>query len=177
MFDTSKINRIVVITVGSFPFGGAWTNRQLSYLRGLSEIGKDVQIIILSPDKIQSAKSNKRDLIFNKIHISYTCPFLYPKNRFVFLLNYLLGIIGGINKLISSSEAHKEKHTLLLSFTSPVLLYIFVKLGHRLNYIVLHERAEFPFLNQESSWILKYYLNRIIPQFDGIYVINKALAE
>ncbi|MDD3567455.1 MAG: hypothetical protein PHT92_03550 [Bacteroidales bacterium] len=33
------MNKLIVISSGSFPYGGAATNRHLSYLKGMAELG------------------------------------------------------------------------------------------------------------------------------------------
>src|SRR5512133_451795 len=93
--------KIIAVTVGSFPFGGAWTNRELSYLRGLTEVGIDVKLIILAPDYNQSLRSCNKKSVFNNIRISYSCLCLYPNNEIIFFINYLWGIVKGIYNLMT----------------------------------------------------------------------------
>jgi len=163
MVGNKKINNIIAITVGSFPYGGASTNRALSYLRGLAEIGCNV--------------SSKLKLNYNNIKIIYTCFKLFPKKKITFIINYIFGILSGIIYLLKFRKRNKAGTTLLLLLIDPILLTIFITLGKILKFKIFHERTEFPNVNYKYKFLLKYYLNNLIPKFDGIFVITNALVD
>lgn len=168
---------IIALTVGSYPYGGAFTNRELSYLRGLAEIGCEVKLLIFSPDKFQSKKSYKKKLTFNKIIINYTCLTLFPSNRILFYINYCYGVIIAFIKLIYFKIVTDTSITIFLPFKQPILLFSFLYVSKILGFKVLHERTEYPFLGMKRKFWLKAYLKYIIPRFNGLIVISLELAK
>lgn len=170
-FETS----LIAISVGSFPHGNASSNRALSYLRGLTELRCKVSLILLAPDKYQSKLSNKRRLDFNNICITYASPLLYPKNALLRKVNFILGNLFGFLILVKRVLFNRNKPILLLLFTNPILLYIYLLFSSLFCIKVFHERTEYPFIGNNTSLMLKFYLKRVVPKFNGIYVISNAL--
>lgn len=170
-------NRYIFVTLGSFPNGNASTNRILSYARGLAELGFDVSILVLAPETNQSLLSNKKRLSYNKIKIRYTCPFLFVKNNLIRKINFIFGIVTGYIYLTRLLFQYYKQITVSLVFVQPIILYFFIKLIKLFKVNVFHERTEFPFLNGKNDFNYKFYINRVIPLFDGIYVISFSLAD
>lgn len=168
---------IVVITIGSYPYGEAATNRHLSYLRGLSENNNNVKLLSLAPSNNQSLKSNLKKTEYYGVKIKYLSPFLYVNSKIVGYFNFIMGAILGLFHLITRNINFKKKKILILLVTSPFILLPFSIIGKFLGYKIVHERTEYPFIGNHKKPSLNFYQNYIIPKFDGIFVITNALRE
>lgn len=169
--------RCIFVTIGSFPYGKAATNRLLSYSRGLAELGHDVYIIVLSPDYNQSALSNRKKIKFNNINIVYTSPFLFVKNNLFGKINFIFGVILGFFYLTLLLMKSNKSPRVTLIFEKTYILMPYIKLVKFFNGKVFHERTEFPYLNKKSDFLYNLYIKNTIPLFDGIYVISFLLVE
>jgi glycosyltransferase involved in cell wall biosynthesis len=172
-----RIEKYLFITTGSFPIGNAATNRALSYTRGLAELGCDVTLLILGPDYKQSQRSNKKQINYNGVNIQYSCPFLFVKDGLFGKLNFLLGIFFGYIYLLKNLFKYNKKLAVSLIFIEPIFLHFFILTIKIFNGKVFHERTEFPILSKKSNFMYKYYLNIVIPLFDGLYVISYSLID
>lgn len=172
--DKNIIKDIIVISSGSYPYGGAATNRHLSYLRGLAENSINTTLLVISPDNKQSKKSNSRDTKYKGIRIKYTCPRLFLNSKQIKRINYIFGVLQSFIFLLFYRNKNEGKKILLLLITKPFLLLFYIFFGHLMGYKVVHERTEYPFLSMKNK-TLKFYLNKVIPRFDGIFVITYAL--
>lgn len=173
----NKINQYLFITTGSYPVGNAATNRALSYSRGIAELGCKVTILVLGPEYNQSRLSNKRRLIYNGVEIAYSSPLLFVKRGIVGKINYLFGVLLGFVKLVYLLFKFRSSMVVSLLIADPLLLRLFIFPVKLFKSKVFHERTEFPFLNRKNKHIYNYYLYRIIPLFDGIYVISFLLVD
>ena len=172
---SNNINKYIFVTIGSFPYGNAATNRMLSYSRGLTELGFDVSILALSPDYDSTNLNNKRKNTFREIKILYTCPFLQIKSRFIKKINFLIGLLIGYIYLFCILLLKRHQIAVSLVFTQPTPLYLYLKLTKFFKVKVLHERTEFPYIGNKKYQ--DFYLKRIVPLFDGIYVISFSLVD
>lgn len=170
-------NSIVVFSFGSFPYGGAATNRIISYLRGLSEIGCNINLYVLSPAPTQIGLSNKKILNYRNVNITYTTNVLFTKNKIHYFLNQLIGIYLGLIKLLSIGLKKEKPSAIFLLFTNPIILFFFIICGKLLKFKLFHERTEFPFINYKNKILLKFYLKYLLPAFDGLIVISSQLEE
>jgi glycosyltransferase involved in cell wall biosynthesis len=173
--------KLVVITTGSYPYGGAATNRHVSYLKGLVELGIKVHLLILQKDNHQSNLSNKSTGVFQGIQFEYaTWHSTSDAHLFFKIFNKLKALWVAKKKLIRIIEDSEPDLRLLILTTKPVETYPFLKVAKKKGMPSFHERTEYPFLNSKSFFQkaeLSYYLKYIIPKFDGIFVITHALAE
>lgn len=168
---------IIAITIGSYPYGVAKTNRHLSYLRGLAEKNISVELLSLAPDKNQSLKSNLKNTEYKGVKIKYLSPLLYPANKIGRILNLMAGIILGVFNLFRRVKAKQRKHILILLVTAPIILLLYICIGKLLRYKIVHERGEYPFVGHNKKLMLKFYLKFLIPKFNGLFVITHALKE
>lgn len=173
--------KLVVITSGSYPYGGAATNRHLSYLKGLVELGVEVKLLILQQDNHQSNLSNKPFGVFNGIKFEYATWNSTDNESLLFkIFDRLKAIWITTNKLKKIIKESGPDLRLLILTTNPIDIYPYLKLAKKNKVPVFHERTEYPFLNNESlikRIRLLYYLKYLIPQFRGLFVITNALVE
>ena len=170
---------LVVITSGSYPYGEAATNRHLSYLKGLADLGVNIKLLILQPSYNQSSKSNRREGSFNKIDFEYMYWFTGTDTKFK--KKYLAKIFSHYYAVKRLKSILKIKNNIILVLNSRTYDIIPYNIISKLyNTPIYHECTEFPFLNVNTIlktinlWIYQKYL---IPKFDGIFVISKALVK
>lgn len=168
---------ILAITIGSYPYGGAASNRHLAYLRGLALHNNKVRLVSLAPASKQSSKSKLKNTDYYGVNIKYTSPFLYPHNTVARKLNFVTGALLGLFHLTVRKSSDNEKKVLILLITTPILLLVYLYAGKLFGYKVVHERTEFPFLGNRNKLLLKFYEGFIIPKLDGIFVITFSLKE
>lgn len=147
-------------STGSYPFGNASTNRALSYMRGLVELGCNVTIFLLAPDSKQSPNSNLKNTEYKGIKIHYTCPVLFVKNRSFSKLNYIFGIFIGLFHLLNAILKPKSKAAIFLLFIDPILIWTFLIPIKIFRVKVFHERSEFPFLNKKNNLLFNFYTKK-----------------
>lgn len=147
-------------------------------MRGLAELGYNVTLFVLAPDDTkQSPLSNHIESFYKGISIKYKCPFLYVKKCFLGKLNFVIGILSGLFSLMRVLVKHRDKARIGLLFVNPLVIWLYLIPLKLFRAKVFHERTEFPFLNKKNDWMFNFYITRIIPRFDGIYVISFALVE
>lgn len=174
--------KLMVITTGSYPFGGASTNRHLSYLTGLVLLNVEVTVLILQPDNKQSILSRNPIGTFNGIQFQYSIWYDHPKRFFIFkIISRIYALLKTIvltKKFLKTNSNNDVK--LLVLLISPYEILPFILVSRKFKIPIFHERTEYPFLNTNGllkKLSLKIYLNKIIPKFDGIFVISRALVS
>jgi glycosyltransferase involved in cell wall biosynthesis len=174
--------QVIAITTGSYPFGGASTNRHLSYLKGLANLNSDVKLIVLQPDNSQSVLSNKPNGTYEGVQFEYASWYDQPISSIIVKTFYRIRAHIRAVKIIKKSIANKSQNDqkLIVLLISPIeiLPYIFISKKYKIP--IFHERTEYPFIGMDGiikKIQLNLYLKYIIPRFNGIYVISKALVE
>lgn len=175
--------QVIVITSGSYPYGGAATNRHLSYLKGLAKIGANIKLFIINPDKNnQSTLSNKQSGEFEGVDFEYITWNIYhqQKSKVAKLFVKIKAHYLSIKKIKIAISTNKENTKLIILFTNPfeILPYLIYCKFHNIK--IFHERTEYPFIGKNgflSKISLKLYLKCIIPKLDGLYVISKSLEK
>ncbi len=177
-----KSMQLIVITTGSYPYGGAATNRHISYLKGLVKMGVSIQLIVLEQEESQSSLSVLPEGDFEGIKYIYAKWRKNPQKSRTILCKIIDRIsaqsraIGILKKTVSKDVNTK----LLVLLVNPIDIVPYLWIAHKRNIKIFHERTEFPFLGQDSfikKNLLAFYLRKIIPKFSGIFVISKALVN
>lgn len=168
---------VVGVSLGSYPYGMATSGRHINLLSGLAELGFDVILYSLYPDKNQDPKSNKLNGTYNTIKFQYTTPSLhFSANKFKRIILHLFSVLKCLYKIYTISKNRKVH---IINFiTNPIITFlctIFLKL---LRLRVVHEATEFPFIHVRSKKITNFiYYKLALPLFDRVYVISTALKE
>jgi len=171
---------IVMITSGSYPYGGAATNRHLSLAKGMVELGHIVNILCISPSKNQDKKSSNIEVEFNGIKIIYTRNTTsWPTNNLKKLQIMTKGILNSLKNLKNINKICKIDVVIIL-ITNPIIIELFIKWLKKKNIKILHERTEYPFVAIKNNFfskkiLLPIYLKYTINKFDGIYTISQEL--
>ncbi len=167
--------RIIFVSSGQYPNGGAATNRHLAYAKGLIELGHEVEFILLDEQKW-----TKHEIL--EKGIKFSCVSEGTKNKLskIAKLKLFFVTIAKANKIILSAN-QKERISLILLDTRVEILIPLLNNARKLGIKVFHERTEYPFVYGGKTFIgkigLYIYLKFILQKFDGIYVINNALKK
>jgi glycosyltransferase involved in cell wall biosynthesis len=171
--------QIIAIASGSYPFGGAATNRHLSCLSGLHQLRAEVDLLIVQPARDQSEKSQLREGLFNGIRFRYLRWFKPAERSLLQKIQLRFNAHRDAMAFIREQRAKNPGDIRLIVYVTAVpdiLPYLWAALRYRIP--VYHERTEYPFLGISGMLnraMLSLYLKHIIPRFDGIFVISKAL--
>lgn len=169
-------NKIYFISSGSYPYGGAASNRALSYMRGLSELGIEVKLILIHPDKYQDKNSNKRMVKYKGINIIYTAPFLFVRG-YLRKINYIIGLCIGAFLFFFLMIKDSVRFPVVILLVDTISIFPFLLLSKVFRNKVYHERTEYPFIGTKKKLLYNIYIKKIISQFNGIYVISLALVH
>lgn len=166
---------VVAISIGSYPFGMATSGRHINLLSGLAELGFDVMLYSLYPDKNQDPKSNKVEGIYNNIKFQYTTPSLhFNTNKFKRIILDIFSILRCLYKIYKVGQ--NRKIYVINFITNPIITFfctIFLKL---FMLRVIHESTEFPLTHTIRKKITNFiYYKLTLPLFDRVYVISTAL--
>jgi glycosyltransferase involved in cell wall biosynthesis len=167
---------LIFISSAQYPNGGAATNRHLAYSKGLTELGHDVEFILLEKQQWEG-----NELQINKI--KFTCINVVEKNNLSKLKKAILHL-KNINEVINLlNERNKEKNisALILLDTRISILLPLIWRGKKLGLKIFHERTEYPFVVSGKTFFqkinLNIYLRFVVKRFDGLFVINHALKK
>lgn len=153
----------LVIVYPSFKPNNAPTNRLISFLRGLDELGVETQVTFIYPNE----KRNRMDVSgFSHIHVSYLWNDGDWSNKVV---KYLMSFIAARNY-----SRQLEKGANVLLFGGGEFAPFFTQ---RKDLNVYQERTEHYEVVQLRPGFLQRRYMKSIPQFRGMFVISTALRE
>lgn len=168
--------KIIFVSSGQYPNGGAAANRHLAYAKGLIELGHEVEFILLVKQNW-----NKKEVLDQGI--KFTCVSLRTKNKLSKIAKFKLfyKTIGEANNVIFSAHQKREISCLVLLDTRIEVLIPLLNKARKFGIKVFHERTEYPFIYGGKTIIgkitLYIYLKFVLQKFDGLYVINNALKK
>lgn len=150
---------MLYIVYNSYQPNTAPTNRLLSFLRGFSELGTQVEVVFLEPDSNYSKVTEH----LPNIYFNYMWDRLRKKNRFI---EKLAGFYWGWK--FSKNLKAGDKVILLTAGR------VFFNLINRKDVKLYHERTEHPDIYMIKGFDIKKYKARI-KDLDGMFVISTAL--
>ena len=166
--------KLIFISSGQYPNGGAATNRHLAYSKGLIELGHEVEFILL-----KKQQWDENEIKFNQV--KFTCVSSKKTNNLSKIKKIQLhfkSINKAVDMLKRINEEKRISVLILLDPSIPILIPL-INQGKRLGLKIFHERTEYPFMVADKSILgkidLNIYLRFIVKKFDGLYVINHAL--
>jgi len=173
--------KILVITKGPFPYGGAAVNRMIDYLHGLHKQGSEVCVHCIKPTEGKKDVRNKPSDVFKNIHYEYTSgTSVKPKHSLARIWCNIKGLTNSIKEL---HKSHKETKIdfLFLGVNNLTFSFIYYVICKRKGIKLIHERSEFPFITNNNSLLFKInlflYLQITCKLFDGFIVITDNLAN
>lgn len=176
-----EFKHLIVITIGAYPYGGPSTNRHLSYLKGLAELGVDVKVLIIKPSENKSKLNNNNCGVYNGIYYEYMQPLLINKCPLIKIFWKFKSRINAFIKTIKLVNENNGIDTRILDLiTSPIDILPYLAISKFYNVNIFHEETEYPFLYRNTIFqkmSLNLYLKFLLPRFDGIFLITNSLLE
>ncbi|MDO9254594.1 MAG: glycosyltransferase family 4 protein [Bacteroidales bacterium] len=168
--------RIIFVSSGQYPNGGAATNRHLAYAKGLVELGYEVEFVLLVEQKW-----NEQEILDQGIKFTCVPEGLQNKSSKIAKFKLFYNTIVKANKIILSAHQKQKISSLILLDTRIEILIPLINNAKKLGIKVFHERTEYPFIYGGKTIIGKLvlfiYLKFVLQKFDGLYVINNALKK
>ena len=166
---------LVFVSTGHYPDTHAAAIRHTTLAKGLVELGHTVDFYVLSPQGWDGqTKLDYHGIQFRALN-NYA-----GKNK-ILKHYYTLNAIFKAKRLVKE-KAKLKKIDALVIFTIEILPnYILMNAAHSLGIKVFHERTELPYAvggkSKKQQALLKFYMKRLLPRFDGIFLISNKLME
>ncbi|KAF5073309.1 hypothetical protein DSECCO2_192870 [anaerobic digester metagenome] len=124
------MNKLIVISSGSFPYGGAATNRHLSYLKGMAELGLSINVFLVTTAANQSFLSNKIKGEYEGVEFKYSTFNKNRDNRVIKIFYWLKGVLITWFRVRGYLKKNPDTKILILSI-DPIILLIFTYLARK----------------------------------------------
>ncbi len=166
---------LVFVSTGSYPDQRAAAIRHSTLVQGVAMHGHKVCFFLLSPQNWSSSELLYKGIFFNSLN-TYK-----GKNKILHSLYFLYALLKLVKK-VKNMQKEKPIDGIIIYTINLVVIRIFLSIGKSHNIRILHERTELPYVIGKSNSFLgrlkyKYYLNFLIPKFDGLYVISDKLRD
>lgn len=164
---------IILVSSGQYPDSHAAAIRHSTLAKGLIEIGDEVSFLLLTP---QNWNGNNK---LNYFGTHFKTLNNYNGSNKILKNYHQLKAIFKVKRILNEL-ASKKKIDGLVIFTIDILpIYFLIKAARALGIKVFHERTELPYaLGRQTikeKELLRFYLNNLIPKFDGIFLISDKL--
>ncbi len=164
---------LVFVSHGSYPDQHAAAIRQTTLAQGMVENGHTVYFFLLSPQDWKANEINYKGVLFRTLDSHHESNKILKKFNFY---NALSKLQQRIKELNSKSTVDG---ILVFSINSPIIKRV-LAIGRKEKIKVFHERTELPYVFGAKKSLLKYiqykyYMNFLIPRFDGVFVISDKL--
>jgi len=165
----------IFISDGRYPDQSAQAIRHSTIAQGISENGHMVNFFVLSPQVWNSAELNYKGVNFKTFN-EYA-----GKNKILKVFNFCFGLYK-MNKEIKQIHNEAPLDGIIVYSTIICVIQKTLSLGKKLNIKIFHERTELPSIIGYSNSLLGrikyyYYINKLIPKFNGIFVISDKLVD
>jgi glycosyltransferase involved in cell wall biosynthesis len=166
---------LVFISSDNYPDTHAAAIRHTTLAKGLVEQGHTASFIILSPQNW----TGKTELNYLGIHFKtvnhYTGTNKLLKNY------YKIKAVFEARRIIRQKHAAKQVDALVIFTIEVIPIRYLMKAAHHLGLKVFHERTELPYAvgnqSKKGKALLKVYLDKLLPRFDGVFVISDKLVQ
>jgi len=168
--------KLIFVSSGQYPDGGAASNRHLAYAKGLVELGHKIVFILLK-------EQESKDIDLIEDGIKFICVAEKRKNKLSRIKKFqsFFNVISKAKQVINSMLKEDKTSSLVLLDTSISILIPLINKAKKSGMKVFHERSEYPFIYGGKTILgkldLYIYLKYVLQRFDGIYVINNALKK
>lgn len=165
---------LTFVSTGHYPDSHAAAIRHTTLAKGLIEQGHTINFLILTPQDWKTDFINYSGIKFQSLNF-------YKGNNKILKNLHALKAIFRAKKFIKN-QIQQNKIDGLVLFTIEVLpIYFLIHQAHVSGIKVFHERTELPYAltgaSKKQQAILKFYLNKLLPKFDGIFCISDKLVN
>jgi glycosyltransferase involved in cell wall biosynthesis len=167
---------LTFISTGQYPDTHAAAIRHSTLAKGLVEQGHRVTFLVLTP---QNWGDNNNTLEY--AGVSYQALNSYKGHNKFMKYYHEFNAIAKAKKIIRQQAQQKKLDAVVIFAIEIFPIYFLLKAAHKLGIKVFHERTELPYalMNQskKQQLILHTYLNKLLPKFDGVFLISNKLME
>ncbi len=164
--------KITFISTGSYPDMYAGAIRHSLLARGLAELGHQVSFLLLSPQDWNGQSAlNYHGVQFREMN-AYR-----GSGKLLQHLHYLRGLLK-VRRMLRSQKRRGEIDVFFVHAVMPVHVIPMtwlVKQVRKMGIPVFHERTELPYVFGYNEKMLDIYTHRMLPAFDGLFVISDKL--
>ncbi len=163
----------VFVSTGSYPDIHAAAIRQSVLAKGLVELGHSVRFLVLTP---QDHWNGEKKLDYYGVQFeemnSYT-----GSNKILRHYNFLKALSATKKILKQLSRDKKIDALVIFSMLSvhTIPMDFLIKKAKSFGIKVFHERTELPYVFDSGKRMLNVYLHKMLPRFDGIFLISDKL--
>jgi glycosyltransferase involved in cell wall biosynthesis len=169
----NKPMNLIFVSANQYPDGGAAANRHMAYVKGLKELGHEIEFILINKQQWKEKELIQNGIKFTNLYENLNSPSLLKK------IQFFVTTINKAKKKISEYSKKDVAAALILLDPSVRTIIPLLKQGKKSGLKIFHERTEYPFVVASKTFIgkleLYIYLKFLIKKFDGIYVINNVL--
>lgn len=166
---------ITCVSTGECPDSHAAAIRHSTLCKGLVELGHTVTFLSLTPQN-WGGKDN-----IDYYGIKYKTLNSYKGNNKFLRYYYEIKATFKAKKIIQQQASNNKIDALVIFAIEVTPISVLMKAAHALDIKVFHERTELPYAlgskSKKQQKILNYYLNKLLPKFDGVFLISNKLME
>lgn len=166
---------LVFISTENYPDQHAAAIRNTTIVQGIVEAGHNVNFLLLSPQDWDTS-----EIMYKGIHFKTLNEFR-GKNKILREWNFFKSILKLKKEILKINSKSAIDGVVIYAIEISIIQFTFFlckKRGIR----IFHERTELPIVGVETESLLgkikyDYYINKLIPEFDGLFVISDKLQE
>jgi len=165
---------ITIVSTGQYPDSHAAAIRHSTLCKGLAELGHNITFFVLTAQNWNHSTLQYHGVHYESLN-SYT-----GSNKLLRRFHETRAVFKA-KKRIQQLAAQKKIDALVV-FTIEILpVKVMLKTAHALNIKVFHERTELPYAlgrhSRKQQQMLQYYQDKLLPRFDGIFLISNKLMQ
>lgn len=165
---------ITIVSTGQYPDSHAAAIRHSTLCKGLAELGHNVTFFVLTAQNWDHPTLQYQGVQYESLN-PYT-----GNNKFLRRFHEIRAVFKAKKRI--QQQAAQKKIDALVVFTIEILpVKVMLKTAHALNIKVFHERTELPYAlgrnSKKQQQMLQYYQEKLLPRFDGIFLISNKLMQ
>jgi glycosyltransferase involved in cell wall biosynthesis len=163
----------IFISRGQYPDQHAAAIRHTTIAQGLVENGHKVYFFLLNPQKWKVNEMNYNGIIFRSLDNHQ------EENKILKLYNFYTALSKLPFRISEINNSTPVEGIIVFSIGSRIINRV-IKIGRKENIKIFHERTELPYIFGAKKSLIKYiryryYMDVLIPRFDGLFVISEKL--
>jgi glycosyltransferase involved in cell wall biosynthesis len=163
----------VFISEGNYPDNHAETIRHSIIAQGISENGHEVIFLVLNPQNWKSTEMHYKGFIYKALNG-------YSGNSKIIKVWNFANVIFRLKKELKSINKKTPIDGIIVYATNIFIIHQVLSIGKKLSIKIFHERTELPNIIGISHTLFGrikyyYYINKLVPEFNGIFVISDKL--
>jgi glycosyltransferase involved in cell wall biosynthesis len=166
---------LILISTEKYPDQHAAAIRHSTLAKGMVELGHTVYFMLLSPQDWPKAEMDYHGVNFKTLNRHH------ETDRLLRIYNFYRGI-KKLREKITEINLSSGVDAIIVFAIKIRIIQSVLELGKKENIPVFHERTELPYVFHRKYSIqdvihFQFYMRRLVPRFDGIFVISEKLMD